>query len=81
MAEWVQFCGFTKFCFGYKIEDFESRFKKVEQGGDLAFRKKNLLTKMMGLDVRSCWGFQMGNNSVVFKSKETEKLASLEEIS
>ena len=52
MVEWVQFCGFTKFCFGYKIEDFESRFKKVEQGGDLAFRKKNLLTKMMGLDVR-----------------------------
>ena len=24
----------------------------MEQGGDLAFRKKNLLTKLMGLDVR-----------------------------
>ena len=30
MVEWVQFCGFTRFYFGLKIEGFESRFKKVE---------------------------------------------------
>ena len=33
MVEWVQFCGLSKFYFGIKIEGFESRFKKVEQGG------------------------------------------------
>ena len=83
MAEWVQFCGFTKFCFGYKIEDFESRFKKVEQGGDLAFRKKNLLTKMMGLDVREeLLGLSNGEQFRRIQLKgEIDQLASLEEIS
>ena len=54
MVEWVQFCELSKFYFGTKIEGSESRVKKVEQGGndDLAFRKKNLLTKQMGLDDR-----------------------------
>ena len=51
---WKQFCGLSKFHLGTKIEGSESRFKKWnrEEFGDLAFRKKNMLTELMGLDAR-----------------------------
>ena len=33
MVDWLQFYGLPKLYFGTKVEGFESRFKKVEQGG------------------------------------------------
>ena len=56
MVGWILFCGLSKFHLGTKIEGFESKFYKKkwnkEEFGDLAFRKKNMLTELMGLDVR-----------------------------
>ena len=56
MVGWIQFCGLSKFHLGTKIEGFESRFYKKkwnkEEFGDLAFRKKNMLTELMGLNAR-----------------------------
>ena len=33
MVDWLQFYGHSKFYFRTKVEGFENRFKKVEQGG------------------------------------------------
>ena len=54
MVGWIQFCGLPNFHLGAKLKALKADLKKWnrEEFGDLAFRKKNMLTEMMGLDVR-----------------------------
>ena len=53
---WVgySFMGFLSFILAQKLKDLKADLKKWnrEVFGDLAFRKKNLLTELMGLDAR-----------------------------
>ena len=85
MVEWVQYCGLSKFYFGTKIEGCESRFKKVdkEEFGDLAFRKKNLLIELMGLDAREELVGLLNDEQIrqIQLKGDIKQLASLEEIS
>ena len=60
-----------------KVEGFVDRVQQWRNGYNFVGLPIFVLAKKL----RSYWGFRLGNNSVIFKSKETEKLASLEEIS
>ena len=60
-----------------KVEGFVDRVQQWRNGYNFVGLPSFVLAKKL----RSYWGFRMGNYSVIFKSKETEKLASLEEIS
>ena len=86
MVGWVQFCGLSKFHFGTKIKGSESRFLKKwnrEEFGDLAFRKKNLLIELMGLDAREEL-VSLSNEEQIHRLQlkgNVEQLASLEDIS
>ena len=77
------FCGLSKFCFGPKIKGSESLSKKWnrEEFGDLAFRKKNLLFELLGLDAREEFlglSNEDQNRRIQIKG-DIEHLASMEE--
>ena len=54
MVEWVLFLGSPSFILARKLKALKDDLKKwnKEEFGDLAFRKKNLLSELLGLDAR-----------------------------
>ena len=79
------FAGSPSFILAQKLKALKADLKKWnrEEFGDLAFRKKNLLTELMGLDVREeLVGLSIKEQIHRLQLKgHIEQLASLEEIS
>ena len=84
---WVgyNFKGSPSFILAQKLKALKADLKKWnrEVFGDWAFRKKNLLTELMGLDVReeSVGLLNEDQNRSIQLKGDIEHLASLEEIS
>ena len=83
--EGYSFEGSPSFIFAQKLKTLKADLKKwnKEEFGELAFRKKNKLTKLMGLDAREeLVGLSNEDESRRLQLKgDIEHLASLEEIS
>ena len=85
MVEWVQFCRLSKFYFGTKLKALKADLKmwNREEFGDLAFKKKNLLTELMGLNAKEEL-VGLSNDEQIRRIQlqgDIEQLASLKEIS
>ena len=85
MVGWIQFCGLSKFHLGAKLKALKADLKKWnrEEFGDLAFREKNMLTELMGLDAREEL-VGLSNEEQIRRLQlegDIEQLASLEETS
>ena len=79
------FAGSPSFILAQKLKTLKADFKKWnrEEFGDLAFRKKNLLTELMGLDASEEL-VGLSNEEQIHRLQligHIEQLASLEEIS
>ena len=79
------FAGSPSFILAQKLKALKADLKKWsrEEFGDLAFRKKNMLTELMGLDVREKL-VGLSNEEQICRlqlKRDIEQLASLEETS
>ena len=79
------FAGSPSFILAQKLKALKADLKKWnrEEFGDLAFRKKNLLTELMGLDAREEL-VGLSNEEQICRLQlkgDIEQLASLKEIS
>ena len=81
MVGWLY--GLSKFYFGTKVLKADLKKWNSEVFGDLAFRKKNLLIELMGVDARekSVGLSNEDHQSRIQLKGDIEHLASLEEIS
>ena len=52
MVEWLLLYGFSKFSIGSEAVKEDLKKWNKEEFGDLAFKKKSLLSKLLGLDAK-----------------------------